>query len=82
MANNTKNGTITNVNYYDDDPTKRIRATAQFAEEMVEWLHNFSNRILELRAMNIAKLFKPACYLHDLRRGPSNLHDMQVLLRA
>ena len=37
-------------NYDDDDPTERIRATAQFAEEMAEWLHNFSNRMLELRA--------------------------------
>ena len=37
-------------NYDDDNPTERIRATAQFAEEMAEWLHNFFNRMLELRA--------------------------------
>ena len=36
-------------NYDEDDPTKHIRATAQFAEDMATWLHTFSNRIHELR---------------------------------
>ena len=35
--------------YYQDDPTKHIRATAQFAEDMATWLHTFSKTMHELR---------------------------------
>ena len=35
--------------YYQDDPTKHIRATAQFAEDMATWLHTFSNSMHELK---------------------------------
>ena len=37
------------ANYGGDDPPKRIRAIGQFAEEMAEWLHNFSNSMVVLR---------------------------------
>ena len=36
-------------NYGADDPTKHIRATAQFAEDMATWLHTFSGRMHELK---------------------------------
>ena len=55
-------------NYDEDDPTKHIRATAQFAEEMAEWLHDFSTRLLKLRASDesrqarqASKLKRPRC---------------------
>ena len=35
--------------YDEDDPTKHIHATAQFAEDMATWLHTFSNSMHELR---------------------------------
>ena len=35
--------------YDDADPTKHIRATAQFAEDMAEWLHRFSTRMRAIR---------------------------------
>ena len=31
-------------NYDEDDPTKHIRATAQFAEDMATWLHTLQRK--------------------------------------
>ena len=54
-------------NYDEDDPTKHIRATAQFAEDMATWLHTFSNRMHQLRESDE---YRKAVHASMLRQRP------------